>query len=123
MKAYFVLQVLALLALPFAFVIPTFGATTHNVVLGIKDSPGIDDLSFSPGSLVVSQGDTVRWVTNSSVPHTITSATGIFDSTPQFNQTVMQQVGPVLFGPGGFLLPGSSFNTTLTQAGDYVYFW
>ncbi len=122
MKAYFVLPLLVLLVLQFAFVTRTFGATTHDVTLGIKDSPGIDDLSFSPGSLVVSQGDTVRWVTNSSVPHTVTSATGIFDSTPQFNQTVMQQVGPVLFGPGGFLLPGASFNTTLTQTGDYVYF-
>ncbi len=100
----------------------TFASTTHDVRLGAKDAQGIDDLSFSPPSLVITQGDTVRWVTNSSVPHTVSSATGLFDSTPQFNNTLLQQIGPILFGPNGFLLPGASFNTTLSTPGDYVYF-
>ncbi len=101
---------------------PTFASTTHEVKLAANDAPGVDDLSFSPPSIVVTRGDSVRWVTNSSVPHTVSSATGIFDSTPQFNDTLLQQIGPILFGPGGLLLPGASFSTTFNAPGDYAYF-
>ena len=122
MKTVFsVTAVLLALALQISTVGVGYAVTTHDVKLGANDALGIDDLSFSPPSLVITQGDTVRWVTNSSVPHTVTSATGLFDSTPQFNDTLLQQIGPILFGPGGFLLPGASFNTTLSTAGDYSY--
>ena len=123
MRAAFGLGVLVtLVSLQIMFVAPAFGATTHDVRLAANDSPGIDDLSFSPPSIVITKGDTVRWVTSSSVPHTVSSATGLFESTPQFNDTLLQQIGPILFGPGGFLLPGASFNTTFSTPGDYAYY-
>ncbi len=122
MKTVFAVQALAIvLVVQIAGVGLTFASTTHDVRLGANDAPGIDDLSFSPPSLVITQGDTVRWVTDSFVPHTVSSATGLFDSTPQFNDTLLQQIGPILFGPGGFLLPGASFTTTFSTPGNYTY--
>ncbi len=122
MKTVFLVGALLLaLAVQLGTVGVGFAVTTHDVRLGANDAPSLDDLSFSPPNLIITQGDTVRWVTNSSVPHTVTSAAGLFDSTPQFNDTLLQQIGPILFGPEGFLLPGASFNTTLSTPGDYSY--
>jgi len=124
MKTRIALEVLvAILVFQALVAVPAFAATTHTVTLAAKENinaPGVDDLSFSPPTIVITQGDTVNWTTASFVPHTVTSTTGLFDSTPEFVLT--PQLQATLFGPGGFLLPGTSFNTTLTQPGDYVYF-
>ena len=122
MKKFFLVGALLLaLAVQVGTVGIGFAVATYDVKLGANDALGIDDLSFSPPSVVIIQGDTVRWVTDSFVPHTVTSAAGLFDSTPQFNDTLLQQIGPILFGPGGFLLPGASFNATFSNPGDYTY--
>ena len=122
MKTVFMVGALLLaLAVQVGTIGTGFAAATYDVKPGANDALGIDDLSFSPPSIVIVQGDTVRWVTDSFVPHTVTSAAGLFDSTPQFNDTLLQQIGPILFGPGGFLLPGASFNATFSNPGDYTY--
>jgi len=38
------------------------------------------DASFSPASLTVRPGTTVRWISRSPIPHTTTSFAGLWDS-------------------------------------------
>jgi hypothetical protein len=62
----------------------------------------IDDSGFDPPTLCVPPGTTLRWVNNGSVPHTVTSANGLFDSGP--------------------LQPAESFEHTFNESGVYPYF-
>jgi LPXTG-motif cell wall-anchored protein len=62
----------------------------------------IADFSFSPGSLTVSQGDTVTWVNNGPTPHSATATGGSFDT--------------------GILKAGQSASHTFDQAGTFSYY-
>jgi plastocyanin len=44
------------------------------------NSVSISNMTFSPSSLTVTVGTTVTWTNNDGMDHTVTSATGIFDS-------------------------------------------
>jgi plastocyanin len=59
------------------------------------------DKTFSPSELTVPVGTTVVWKHESSLPHTVTSDTGLFDS--------------------GTLARGDTFEFTFTKAGTYPY--
>jgi len=61
----------------------------------------IPGLSFSPASITVPVGTTVRWTNNHSINHTSTADGGLWDS--------------------GLLAPGQSFSFTFNTAGTYPY--
>ncbi|HEV8359448.1 MAG TPA: plastocyanin/azurin family copper-binding protein [Candidatus Thermoplasmatota archaeon] len=99
----------------------TASAATVDVDVGRDDpnDPAMTFLRFFPETAVVWEGDTVVWAAKSHEPHTATSP-GVFDSTP-----ALRQDDPALaawFGPGGFLMPGASFNATFDTPGDFAYF-
>jgi plastocyanin len=47
---------------------------THTVV--------IDGTAFQPAALTVKAGDSIVWINKDPFPHTVTSASGVFDSKP-----------------------------------------
>ncbi len=59
------------------------------------------EFSFTPPSLTIQVGDTVRWQNTGRVPHTTTSDTGVWDS--------------------GTLSPGGSFSRQFMTPGTYTY--
>lgn len=61
----------------------------------------ISNFSFNPNSLTIKKGIKTTWSNNDSVPHTITSDSGIFNS-----QT---------------LQPGDTFSFTFEEAGSFPY--
>lgn len=61
----------------------------------------ISNFAFTPSTLTVSAGTTVRFTNNDSVTHDIVANNNSFNS--------------------GHLAPGSSFTHTFTQAGTYQY--
>jgi plastocyanin len=61
---------------------------------------GMSSTSFLPGTLTVRQGTTVSWLNNSTVDHTVTSNTGLFDE---------------------YLEPGAGFEYAFTETGTYNY--
>jgi plastocyanin len=67
----------------------------------------ITGFAFSPGTVTVKVGDTVKWTNNDTVIHTVTAEGGAFDSGV-FN--------PVATGP-----PPTSFSRTFTSAGTFPY--
>jgi len=62
----------------------------------------IQDFTFSPATLEVQAGDSVRWTNNDNFAHTATSNTGLWDS--------------------GSLANGESFTFQFSEAGSYDYF-
>lgn len=56
---------------------------------------------FTPQTITINAGDTVKWVNNSTVKHTVTSDNAYFDS--------------------GEMNPGESFQATFSQAGTFAY--
>ncbi len=65
------------------------------------------DASFSPASVTVNTGDTVTWVMNSSIPHTVTSGENCA-TDGRFNS--------------GTLNPGQSFTFIFTEPGNVPYY-
>ena len=61
----------------------------------------IADFAFTPATLTVAPGQPIVWINNDSIPHTITSDDGQWDS--------------------GELAPGKQFTLTLHQPGTYAY--
>jgi len=61
----------------------------------------IKGFAFSPATLTVKVGTTVKWTNKDSVAHTVTSDTGLFDS--------------------GDLAAGDTFSFTFNQAGTFAY--
>jgi plastocyanin len=61
---------------------------------------GMSSTSFLPETLTVSSGTTVSWLNNSTVDHTVTSNTALFDE---------------------YLEPDGRFEYTFTEAGTYNY--
>jgi plastocyanin len=70
-----------------------------------KTPPGagvsIQNFAYTPDTVLIKAGATVTWTNNDSSPHTVTSATGLFDS--------------------GGLTSGSTFHFTFPAAGTFSY--
>lgn len=73
----------------------------------------IQDFSFSPGSVTITAGTTVRWTNAGPSAHTTTSDAGAWASTP-----LGAPQGGVGYGGGS---AGGTFDFTFTQAGTYPY--
>ncbi len=85
---------------------PTSGSTTAPAAPGSSSSPGgtevsIANFAFSPDTLTVKPGTTVKWTNNDTTAHTVTADDKSFDS--------------------GNLDPGKSFSFTFKQAGTFSY--
>lgn len=76
----------------------TSGAPTGTAVRTVI----ANGLAFTPGSVTVQAGETVRWVNGDTVAHTVTASNGSFDS--------------------GTLSPGEEFFHTFTETGTFSYF-
>jgi plastocyanin len=63
---------------------------------------GIDNFTFSPGTITVPVGTKVEWVNNDDIPHTVTETTGKFSSAALDTE--------------------DKFSFTFTQAGTFEYF-
>jgi len=61
----------------------------------------IINFSYDPANLSVASGTTVTWTNEDSVPHTVTSDDGVWDS--------------------GAIAPGGTFTYTFEQAGTFAY--
>lgn len=61
----------------------------------------ISGFAYDPAAISVPVGTTVMWTNNNSVPHTVTSDDGLWDS--------------------GNLNPGSTFSYTFEQPGTFAY--
>ena len=83
----------ALVALVLGLAVPTVLAATRGVA--------IQDFSFSPRTIEVRVGDTVRWTNRDSVAHSATAQNGSFDT--------------------GLLSDGESGSVRFTAAGTYRY--
>ncbi len=59
----------------------------------------------------------VRWTNNDAVPHTVTTDDGYVDQiNGPFNSLEQQELVP-----GGFLMPGTTFEFVFTEVGKYPY--
>lgn len=92
------------LILAAAFAFPTFTwaktsakPTLHHVT--------IENIKFNPNVLTVKKGDTVIWMNNDIVPHTVTAATK--GAKPEFDS--------------GQIDPGKSYTLTVKKAGQFSY--
>ncbi len=61
----------------------------------------IQNFAFNPVTITISKGQTVTWTNMDTVPHTVTSTTGVFDSGP--------------------ISPGKTFSYTFNNAGTFEY--
>jgi len=78
----------------------------------------IQDYSFSPATLTIAAGTTVRWINNGPAPHSTTSDAGVWDSktlAPPGTGTGDP------YGNGGGSTPGATFEYTFSQPGTYSY--
>jgi plastocyanin len=112
------MRTLLLALLACAFIAPAAQAATVQVEVG-RDDDGVAHLRYFPETAVVWAGDSVEFRAASHTPHTVTSRQG-FDSTPALTQN--DPAFAAWFGPGGFLMPGQSFNRTFERPGTYSYF-
>ncbi len=48
---------------------------------GAGNAVTIQNFAFNPVTIAISKGQTVTWTNMDNVPHTITSTTGVFDSS------------------------------------------
>ena len=83
----------ALVALVFGLAVPTVLAATRGVA--------IQDFAFSPRTLEIRVGDSVRWTNRDSIAHSATAQNGSFDT--------------------GLLSDGESGSVRFTAAGTYRY--
>jgi plastocyanin len=81
-------------------VVPQAQATAQDAPAGATPVR-IINLSFDPAEITVPTGAAVAWTNDDSVPHTVTSVDGIFDS--------------------GIFDPGGSFSWTFDQPGTFPY--
>ncbi len=88
---------------------PTMPTTPPSAAPSTPSNPGqvttvevtIQNLAFSPQTVAVAAGSTVRWTNKDSVDHQIASDTGAFGSS--------------------LLANGQTYSFTFTQAGTYPY--
>jgi plastocyanin len=81
-------------------VVPETQAAAQEVPAGAT-TVRIANLSFDPAQVTIATGTTVSWSNEDSVPHTVTSTGGAFDS--------------------GIFDPGASFTWTFAQPGSFPY--
>lgn len=79
-------------------VLPALAQGTASASM-IEDSP--NHFAFRPGAMSVAAGTTVTWTNKSAAPHTVTSDTGAFGSSP--------------------VAPSTAFRFTFSQAGTFNY--
>ena len=89
------------------------GSTPTNPTDGTKGVT-IQDFAFSPASLTIKAGTTVRWSNNGPSGHTTTSDAGAWSSG-----TLSPPSGGGGYGGGGSA--GGTFDFTFTQPGTYPY--
>lgn len=73
------------------------------------------DSSFQPASLTVTAGEAVTWTSSGSLPHTVTSSSGAFDSNPDcasFSDG----------GSGACMDNGETYSFTFDAPGTYAYY-
>jgi plastocyanin len=75
------------------------------------------DLVYSPAAATARVGQTVRWVNDSNIPHTVTADPDLAVNP----QSVMLPAGAAPFD-SGLIDPGGSYTRTFTVAGTYRYF-
>jgi exo-1,4-beta-D-glucosaminidase len=81
-----------------------FNSVTEVSVFAPQVAPNtvsITGSAFQPASITIAAGDTVTWVNNDSIPHTVTDDGGAFDS--------------------GTIAPGGSYARTFTTGGTSAY--
>jgi plastocyanin len=84
----------------------TASATTHTVTINSQT------LSYSPATITINVGDTVKWVHDSlNVPHSVTALDGSFDSSPHCSYT----------DEAACLGPNATYSHTFTKAGTFKY--
>lgn len=82
-------------------------ADTHTVqILSGDGKEGLNNIFFLPSSIVIPQGDTVKWINDDTVSHTVTAA--------QFNSG--------LIWPQGSTYGLSSYSHKFDTSGRYSYF-
>lgn len=99
------------------------GSTPTNPPSGQMPSPPpsgtagvtIRDFTFSPASLTIKTGTTVRWTNNGPSAHTTTSDAGAWGSS------ALNPPGTGGSGYGGGGAAAGTFDFTFTQAGNYPY--
>jgi plastocyanin len=67
----------------------------------VKAYVDIQNSTFVPTNVTVANGTTVIWTNDDTVPHTVTSVTGAFDS--------------------GNINPGATYSYTFNQDGEFEY--
>lgn len=77
------------------------GSTTTGSQAPGANTVSIVEYAFEPSTIVISQGQTVHWVNDGRLTHTVTADDGTFDS--------------------GDLSPGQTFDFTFAKAGSYPY--
>ena len=82
---------------PNATVQPTGWATPSAAGATVQ----IKNFAFNPVTVTISTGQTVTWTNMDTVPHTVTSTTGVFNS--------------------GSIEPGQTFSYTFNNAGTFEY--
>jgi len=92
---------------------PGGGGTTGGANASVT-SITIEDFMFSPASVTVKVGSTVKWTNHGPSSHTTTSDAGAWDSGPL--SAPMSGNG---YGGGGS--PAGTFQFTFNQAGTYGY--
>jgi plastocyanin len=70
----------------------------------------IQNISYQPATVTIQPGDTVVWThADGETPHTVTSDTGAFDSSP------------TCAGAAGCMTGGDTFNHTFNAVGSFAY--
>lgn len=94
---------------------PTDGGQASNPPPAGTVMVTIQDFSFSPASLTIKAGTTVRWTNNGPSAHTTVSDAGTWASAA---------LGPPGTGGGGYgggTAAAGTFDFTFTQTGTYAY--
>lgn len=74
-------------------------------------SVSIGDNFYSPATVTVSVGDTVRWTNNGQAPHSVTADNGSFDSSPGCPQDIAACLGN-----------GDTYSRTFAATGSFSYY-
>lgn len=74
---------------------PTADRPISETVISIRD------FAFGPAEIRIKAGETVRWINEDIVPHTVTSDDGLFDS--------------------GFFASGEGYSRRFDEPGEYPY--
>ena len=88
-------------------------AATSSLVIKMGDEPPM----FEPAKVTIKAGETVEWLNNGDVVHSVTAVPDEASSA----KDVALPKGAATFD-SGFMQPGSTFDYTFTVPGTYHYF-